>query len=133
MYRWYRSDDWQLIADEAPRADDLPMLPDAWIEEFTAQAEYVKPSEKVSFTDQDAEGILTGGSPCQAVIKALDKYGHRRTADESARYDAMRDTQLAIVRLGRTRPPRRPHGHPGTPRAIPRRHQRREARHRRRI
>jgi hypothetical protein len=86
------------------------MLPDAWIEELTEQTEYVKPSERVSFTEHDTEGILTGGQPCQAVVKALDKYGARKT-DDHARYIAMRDTQLEIVRLGEQ-------GHQGVNTAI---------------
>jgi hypothetical protein len=93
-----------------PSASDLPMLPDAWIGELTEQPVYVKPSEKVSFADQDAQGILTGGEPCRDMVQALDGYGER-TAGDSARFDAMRDTQLAIVRLGER-------GHQGAHAAI---------------
>jgi hypothetical protein len=63
------------------------MLPDAWVEELTEQAEYVKPSERVSFTEQDAEGILTAGLPCPAIRSALDEYAGIR--DATARHKAM--------------------------------------------
>jgi hypothetical protein len=98
MYRWYWSDNWQLISDSVPSATQLPMLPEACVEELTDQPEYVKPSERVSFTEQDAEGILTGGKPCPAMRNALDEYAGIR--DASARHKAMIKVVFKLVRLG---------------------------------
>jgi hypothetical protein len=77
QYRWV--DDMGFAPDGyMPYVTDIYDLPDKWVEHCTEDEEYVKPTERVTFTEQDAAGVLTSGEPCKTVKATLDKYGERK-------------------------------------------------------
>jgi putative DNA primase/helicase len=85
--------------DTLPPVAELPQLPDAWLRHLCTR----KPaSERAVLVPTERSEMLirwaTAGDPCDVVMRAFDKYATR--CDDGNHYDAMRDTQLELVRLG---------------------------------
>jgi Bifunctional DNA primase/polymerase, N-terminal len=94
---------------EPPEADELAWLPDEWQARFTGGVVFDGSPEPRAATEEEFGECLTDGEMCQAVQKALAKFGQR--IQTQARHDAMIKTVKAIVRLGEQ-------GHRGTLKAI---------------
>jgi hypothetical protein len=108
-YRWRaESDELPAMVDGAPVAAACPWLPEAYLTalERTGGGN----GERAEITDDDIAAMRTDGEPCYCVEQAQAKY--QAMAEEGlAHYDAMRDTQMALLRLGHDR-------HPGVRQAL---------------
>ena len=110
-YRWYGLDgelEPEPSEGDLPDPIELPELPEAWVKYLTGgQAERPREARGEVLPVDD---LLTDGQPCPAVLKGRGKYD-AATGDGQARHDSMRDTLLALVRLGEQ-------GHAGTRWAV---------------
>jgi hypothetical protein len=93
---------------ELPDPAELPELPEKWVAHLTGGEAQQTAEVRGELVGVDA--FLTDREPCQAVLKARQRY-FRATEDGEARHDSMRDTLLALVRLGEQ-------GHAGTRAAV---------------
>jgi P4 family phage/plasmid primase-like protien len=95
-YRWFDPDG--DVSHKVPRPDQLPKLPDSWVQHLTGgELDDGTNAMRVDVSYADVSGILTEGEPCQATVKAMAKYDS--LLQHSAHHDAMRDTVMAVVRL----------------------------------
>jgi hypothetical protein len=107
QYKWY---DYVGHECEPPEIDQLSWMPDEWQIKFTGGETYTPgPAADPDPTQNELSECLTDGAICYATAKALAKFEDRKTVQ--ARHDSMRDTAMAIVRLGEQ-------GHKGTLLAI---------------
>jgi SAM-dependent methyltransferase len=110
QYRWVDAD-WQALP-MPPAVDELPTLPDAWVEHLTGGEVDTGPApKKATVTAFDTSLVLTYGTPCQVIEKASAEYAARKAV--KARHDAMKDTVLILVRHGEQ-------GHQGAGQAVER-------------
>jgi hypothetical protein len=107
QYRWLDAD-WQPA--DVPTVVQLPEMPPAWVEYLTDGEVDTGPApKKATVTPLDTYAVLTPGTPCKAMAKALDGYSARIAS--MAHHDAMIITQQALVRLGEL-------GHQGAGEAV---------------
>lgn len=109
-YAWW--DDLGLPMDGVPHIDELPALPQAWVDELD-NGSVDEVEAKASVTASKARtwvAELPGGDPCRAMQSALDRVLPR--LDESGgRHEAARNAQLNLVRMG-------DYGHDGAAQAL---------------
>jgi hypothetical protein len=108
-YRWRaESDELPAMVDGVPVAAACPWLPEAYLTalERTGGGN----GERAEITDDDIAAMRTDGEPCYCVEQAQAKY-QAMAGEGLAHYDAMRDTQMALLRLGHDR-------HPGVGQAL---------------
>jgi hypothetical protein len=98
-YRWLSSDWSPFHPDDVPEQRDLSGLPDEYVQHFTGGEVGTGPADlRDNITIDEVDGILTAGEPCRAIRNALSKYEERKQTE--ARHDAMKNTVLALVRVG---------------------------------
>jgi hypothetical protein len=86
------------ICPDIPTDDELAWMPDEWQLRFTGGLHREEQPDYLPATQEDRAQCLTEGEPCKATRNGLAKYQDRLAA--SARHDSMRDTVMALVRLG---------------------------------
>lgn len=97
-YRWISPDG--LVSTAVPDPDDLPLLPDAWVQAYTG-GELATQTPRVEVKHSDAVAWLAGTehateSMCTRMSKALDQ--HAGDLSGSA-HNSTRDATLRIARL----------------------------------
>jgi KaiC/GvpD/RAD55 family RecA-like ATPase len=97
-YRWISPDG--LVSTAVPDPDDLPLLPDAWVQAYTG-GEFATTTVRVDVKHADAVGWLAGTehatkAMCTRMTKALDQHAADLTGSA---HNSTRDATLRIARL----------------------------------
>jgi hypothetical protein len=103
VYRWLQPDG-AVALNAIPSPDDMPALPDAWIEGLTNGVQDTGPTPRVEHLNLDlgelAEPWLTEGECARVEEKVLRTIDSLRTGDDGSRHDLCRDRVLAVLQLG---------------------------------
>lgn len=99
-YAWFH-DDRGLVSDEIPEWDEIPALPEAWVEGLTSGKQWTARAT----ADMDTEAVRdwlsarNGGKPCTTMRRTLS--GALRTVrtagDDGGAHDAGRDGAWALI------------------------------------
>ena len=93
-YRWLNPDHSE--APDIPRVADLPVLPQAWMDEFSAEASAPGGPAASSGMVQVWLSAHDTHVACPKIDKAVEEF----VADEGSRHDSMLKAQLTIANLG---------------------------------
>ena len=99
-YRWIDQRTGEIL-DRPPRAEDLPELPDAWVEYLQADA-----NEPAAKTDVDELRVRTWldqlrqGNPCAKVAEASENGLRALDGGDGSRHDVMTRTSARLVGYG---------------------------------
>lgn len=93
LYRWIGADG---EPTDPPSADDLPELPDAWVEALSQPA-----VPDVDYGTYPVSDTLTAGEPEGRVRHILERAIKAVHGQAGSRYDATRDNVLALLRCGK--------------------------------
>ncbi|WP_372507743.1 bifunctional DNA primase/polymerase [Mycobacterium barrassiae] len=126
QYRWYDADEHLMPAGEVPQVDDLPDLPQAWIEALSKDAvrdtvfDGSSPDKSADrrrkINEELYEQLIAmqdDGEPDRAVGRRVERACADLTEGAGSRYDTTRDHVLAMMRM-------RSSGHVGVPGALDR-------------
>ncbi len=100
VYRWITPDGVTTAAG-IPTPDELPPLPDSWIEGVT-QGRLFEDLVKANLNDLEITAWLTAhgaGTPCAAVKMTVDRYITERLTGTGSRHDAARDATARLMRM----------------------------------
>ncbi len=126
QYRWYDTDEQLMPIGQVPRVDDVPNLPQTWIDAlskdavrdvvFDGSSPDLRPDRRRQINEELYEQLIAmqvDGQPGRTVVRRVDRAVADLTNGTGSRYDATRDHVLALMRMKAS-------GHGGVPGALDR-------------
>lgn len=100
QYRWYRPDGTLADESEVPRAEDLPDLPEAWVDYLSSGTERAKKADTSRSETSEWIAALRRGRPCGKVLNTLDRARASLADDSASAHDTAMRYVRALVMLG---------------------------------
>ena len=88
------------VLDGVPHVDEVPDLPDAWVDYLTRRGEAAAKVDASTEELRAAMAAMPGGAPCKCVERFADKYW-TQTEEGRSHHDAAKDATLALLGAGR--------------------------------
>lgn len=100
LYQWFDSDSGEPVVT-IPHIDNIPDLPQRWIERLsiTGESNTSKADVQTAEIDRSLAEWCSKGVPCAHMTAVLNDF-RRHVGDGEARHDSVIQAQLAIIRYG---------------------------------